>query len=215
METGSFAPRAHHYFNLFIHEVPASSTTGGLRAVLVHPNAFLLASSFGINVDNSENVNVYCQSTQTYSTFVMDVDAAPKHKMILSLEEYVNFLKFLINIWPDQKQELIKRSDLSQGPNHYQIGPNLFCFGTAETIYTFPLSQDLVFEAWNEVNFSDNLEALVKYHCRFRRADQTMWMDFHVLTDLASTGVLAMINKTYNGQNSIKKTQHKREKKTA
>ena len=195
-----FVNRGHPYYSVFVHITHSTNVTGVFRSIIAHPEASLLANTYGIfNIHRDNGVTAYLQSTPAYVGFVLEADAKPGHVLTIELQEYLDFLEFLLQKWPQVKQRFLGLESDANQEGEWQIMSNLYVFGQCEATYDRNISQDLIFNAWSEITLDKTThQPVMKYHCRLKKHDQVIWIDFPTMSNIITdTNVLSYLKNVY------------------
>jgi len=181
----SFENKGHPYFNIFVHVSHSNSTTGGFCAVIVHPNANHLASSYGIQEDNPPTkLMAYLVTTFPFEIFGIEA-ARPGQHLKLTLEEYNSFLQFLFTLWPMACDQLLAQKYKSTSTNDFHLVSNLWGYGMVETTFNCHIAPNVWFQAWNNVMFDKVTQKTeMLYSARLKKGMDILWIDFQVLSEI-------------------------------
>lgn len=195
-----FVNRGNPCFSVFVHITQSTNGTGGFRSIIAHPDASLLASTYGIfNIDRNSGVTAYLQSTPAYLGFVLEADAKPGHVLNIDLSEYLDFLEFVLHKWPQVKQRFMGVESDANQEGEWQIMSNLYVFGHCEATYDRNISQDLIFQAWSEMSLDKSThQPVMKFHCRLKKGDGVIWIDFNTMSDIITDkNVISYLKNVY------------------
>ena len=181
----NYENKGHPNHTIFVHVNHSSSNTGGFRAVLVHPNAFLLAATYGIEDENpSKEVVAYLETTLPFVVFGLE-PSRPGHHLKLTLEEYLLFLDFLVKLWPSARDLILAQKDTSNERNEFHLIGNLWGYGTGEMTYNCHISREVLFQAWNSVVIDKTSQSMeMKFNARLKKGLDILWIDFQSLSNI-------------------------------
>lgn len=175
--------------SVLCHQIQSTAKRGGYRAIIIPPSTEAMAEIYGIYHDiPCPDICVHLQTTLPYLGFVNEKDVKPKNLLTLSLSDYILFLEFLVNVWPQAKLKLeTLTSKNNQLYNEFPILQNLSAYGIHDQTFSCQIKPDLMFQAWSESNANATPETLnFSFHCRLKQNETSLYIDYGLVSEIVA-----------------------------